>query len=59
MTTMSKKSSNAKLWVRILCAVLAVLMIGNGFDDKVRERETKMFGYVSKPNQKSERESII
>ena len=43
----------------LLTTVLAVLMIGNGFDDKVREREQKMFGYISKPNQKREGESIL
>jgi len=43
----------------LLTTVLAVLMIGNGFDHKVRMREEKMFGYISEPNRKQERESII
>ena len=43
----------------LLTTVLAVLMIGNGFDDKVRAREEKMFGHISKPNRKREGESIL
>lgn len=38
----------------LLTTVLAILMIGNGFDDRVRFTEDKMFGYISKPNQKNE-----
>ena len=34
----------------LLTSVLAILMMGCGFDKKVRTAETKMFGYVSEPN---------
>ena len=34
----------------LLTAVLAILMLGCGFDKQVRTAETKMFGYVSEPN---------
>lgn len=43
----------------LLTTVLAVLMIGHGFDDKVRAKEEKMFGYISEPNQKKEGESLL
>lgn len=32
----------------LLTGVLAMLMMGNGFDEKVRDCEYKMFGYISK-----------
>lgn len=34
----------------LLTTVLAIIMIGHGFDEKVRNTEMKMFGYVSEPN---------
>jgi hypothetical protein len=34
----------------LLTGVLAILMIGSGFDETVRNNEKKMFGYVSKEN---------
>ena len=34
----------------LLTCVLAVLMIGCGFDERVRQQEKKMFGYISAPN---------
>ena len=38
----------------LLTTVLAVLMIGHGFDNRVRFTEEKMFGYISKPNREKE-----
>ena len=43
----------------LLTTVLAVIMIGDGFDDKVRKTEEKMFGCVSDANKKSEGGSIL
>ena len=43
----------------LLTTVLAILMIGPGFDDKVRNTEEKMFGYISDVNRESEGESIL
>ena len=34
----------------LLTTVLAIIMIGHGFNDDVRNKEMKMFGYVSKVN---------
>ncbi len=34
----------------LLTGVLAMLMMGNGFDDAVRKKELKIFGYVSDNN---------
>ena len=34
----------------LLTGVLAILMMGHSFDENVREKEQKMFGYVSKEN---------
>ena len=34
----------------LLTTVLAILMIGHGFDERVRVTEQKMFGYISKVN---------
>ena len=39
----------------LLTGVLAVLMIGSGFDEAVRNKEKKMFGYISKENREEER----
>ena len=43
----------------LLTTVLAIIMIGNGFDDAVRANEKKMFGYVSKSNRKARNEAIL
>ncbi|MBR4891543.1 MAG: O-antigen ligase family protein [Clostridia bacterium] len=43
----------------LLTGVLAMLMMGNGYEENVRRREHKMFGYVSKANQKDERVSLL
>ena len=43
----------------LLTGVLAMLMMGNGFDEDVRNAESKMFGYVSKANRNKERDSLL
>ena len=43
----------------LLTTVLAILMIGHGFDEKVRNTEEKMFGYISDANRKTESESML
>lgn len=42
----------------LLTGVLAILMMGNGFDENVRSRELKMFGYVS-PENKEESDTLL
>ncbi len=43
----------------LLTGVLAILMMGNGFEENVRSTEQKMFGYISKANKKDEREAFL
>ena len=43
----------------LLTGVLAMLMMGNGFEENVRNTELKMFGYVSEANKKEERETLL
>jgi len=43
----------------LLTTVLAIIMIGHGFDEKVRIRETKMFGYISDVNRETEGGTIL
>ena len=43
----------------LLTTVLAIIMIGNGFDKKVQTTENKMFGYISSVNKNSQGESIL
>lgn len=43
----------------LLTGVLAMLMMGNSYEDNVRRRERKIFGKVSKANQKEESESLL
>ncbi len=43
----------------LLTGVLAVLMMGNGFMDRVRYSEDKMFGYVSAENAEKERDLLL
>lgn len=43
----------------LLTGVLAMLMMGNSFDDDVRDAEKKMFGYISKENSKTEKEMLL
>ena len=38
----------------LLSTVLAIIMIGHGFDEKVRVTENKMFGYISEENRETE-----
>ena len=43
----------------LLTTVLAIIMIGHGFDEKVRTTETKMFGYISDVNRETEGRIIL
>ena len=43
----------------LLTGVLAILMMGNGFDKNVREREIKIFGCVSDDNKEEESETLL
>ena len=43
----------------LLTGVLAILMMGNSFDENVRAKELKMFDYISKPNREEERDSLL
>ena len=43
----------------LLTTVLGVLMIGQGFDERVRNVEMKMFGYVSDVNKKTGGDSLL
>ena len=43
----------------LLTGVLAILMMGNSFDENVRSTELKMFGYVSKVNREEESDSLL
>ena len=43
----------------LLTTVLAILMIGNGFDERVRENEMKMFGYISDSNRETEDGALL
>ena len=43
----------------LLTGVLAMLMMGIGFEENVRHTEYKMFGYITKANQKEESESLL
>ena len=43
----------------LLTGVLAILMIGNGFEENVRRNEYKMFGYISKANAEEGSESLL
>ena len=43
----------------LLTTVLAILMIGHGFNDDVRNKEMKMFGYVSKVNREAKEEKVL
>ena len=43
----------------LLTTVLAIIMIGHGFDEKVRTTETKMFGYISDVNKETEGGTIL
>ena len=43
----------------LLTMVLAVIMIGHGFDDDVRDKEMQMFGYVSYDNNQAKEEAFL
>ena len=43
----------------LLTTVLAIIMSGHGYDDKVRETEMKIFGRISEGNKKRESRSIL
>jgi hypothetical protein len=43
----------------LLTTVIAIIMIGHGFDEKVRNTEMKMFGYVSDVNKNTKGELIL
>ncbi|MBE6915725.1 MAG: hypothetical protein E7471_03745 [Ruminococcaceae bacterium] len=43
----------------LLTGVLAILMMGPGFEENVRRRERKLFGYVSAANAEEERDSLL
>lgn len=43
----------------LLTTVLAIIMIGDGFNDEVRNKEMKMFGYVSKVNREAKEEKVL
>ena len=43
----------------LLTTVLAIIMIGHGFDERVRKTENKMFGYISDDNRETRGESIL
>ncbi len=43
----------------LLAGVLAMLMMGNGFDESVREEENKIFGYISMQNRERERDLLL
>jgi hypothetical protein len=43
----------------LLTTVLAILMIGNGFDENVRKTEMKIFGHVSNVNKAAGGNSIL
>ena len=43
----------------LLTTVLAIIMIGNGFDEKVRKTEMKMFKHISDDNREVEGGSIL
>lgn len=43
----------------LLTTVLGIIMIGHGFDERVKDTETKMFGYVSDANRTKEGRTIL
>ena len=43
----------------LLTTVLAIIMIGHGFDEKVRTTEIKMFGYISDVNRETKGGTIL
>jgi len=43
----------------LLTGVLAMLMMGNGYEENVRRSEEKMFGYISPANAEGKREGLL
>ena len=43
----------------LLTNVLAILMMGHGFEENVRDGELKMFGYISSANEKEESDRLL
>ena len=43
----------------LVTTALAIIMIGHGFDERVRKTEDKMFGYISKINQDAGEGSLL
>lgn len=43
----------------LLTTVFAIIMIGHGFNDDVRNKEMKIFGYVSKLNREAKEEKVL
>ncbi len=43
----------------LLTTVLAIIMIGQGFDERVRNTEMRLFGHVSDVNKNTEGESVL
>lgn len=43
----------------LLTTVLALIMIGHGFDEEVRIKEQKIFGYISEANRKTKGDSLL
>ena len=43
----------------LLTTVLAIIMIGQGFDERVRKTESKMFGYISDVNKETKGGTIL
>ena len=43
----------------LLTTVLAIIMIGHGFNESVRSKEKKLFGYVSDINRQAREEAIL
>ncbi len=43
----------------LLTTVLAVIMIGHGFDERVRTKETALFGCISDANRETKGESLL
>ncbi len=43
----------------LLTTVLAIIMIGHGFDENVRSKEHAIFGYVSKANRETKKGTIL
>ena len=43
----------------LVATVLAIIMVGHGFDERVRTKEQKLFGYVSKINRETKDGSML